>query len=100
VTMVRVQLDHQLRDNLFIRGSAEYARSVSPSNTAEFSTLEENQVNLGARLLWNVARHLDATLTYGFSNGQSTGGDSLSLPSNGGSNFTSNSIVLGISIYD
>ena len=100
VTMVRVQLDHQLRDNLFIRGSAEYARSVSPSNTAEFSTLEENQVNLGARLLWNVARHLDATLSYGFSNGQSTGGDSLSLPSNGGSNFTSNSIVLGISIYD
>jgi hypothetical protein len=100
VTMARVQLDHQLRENLFIRGSAEYARSLSPSNTLEYSALNESQVNLGARLLWNVARHLDATLSYGFSNGQSTGGFDASLPSNGGSTFTSNSIILGISIFD
>jgi hypothetical protein len=100
VTMARVQLDHQLRENLFIRGSAEYARSLSPSNTAQYAPLNESQVNLGARLLWNVARHLDATLSYGFSNGQSTGGFDTSVPSNGGSTYTSNSIILGISIFD
>ena len=100
VTSARVQLDHQLRDNLFIRGSAGYATSLSPSNTGGLSALDESQVNLGARLLWNVARHLDATLSYGFSNGQSSGGETSGLPSNGGSTFTSNSIVLGISIFD
>jgi hypothetical protein len=100
VTRARLQLDHQLRDNLFLRGSAEYATSLSPSDTTGFTALTETQVNLGARLLWNVARHLDATLSYGFSNGQSTGGDAVALPSNGGSTFTSNSIVLGISIFD
>jgi hypothetical protein len=100
ITSASVQLDHQLRDNLFIRGSAGYAKSLSPSNTVGVSDLNESQVNLGARLLWNVARHLNATLTYGFSNGQGTGGSDLSLPSNGGSTFTSNSIVLGISIFD
>jgi hypothetical protein len=100
VTLARVQLDHQLRENLFLRGSAQYATSLSPSNTPGFSSLNESQVNLGARLLWNVARHLDATLSYGFSNGQSTGGFDASQPENGGSTFTSNSIVLGISIFD
>jgi hypothetical protein len=100
VTLARVQLDHQLRENLFIRGSAQYGRSVSPSNTDGLTTLSESQINLGARLLWNVARHLDATLSYGFSNGQSSGGEGESLPSNGGGSFTSNSIVLGISIFD
>jgi hypothetical protein len=100
VTVARAQLDHQLRDNLFLRGSVQYATSLSPSNTAGFSTLSERQVNFGARLLWNVARHLDATLTYGFSNGTSTGGSEAASPSDNGSNFTSNSIVLGISIFD
>jgi hypothetical protein len=100
ITLARLQLDHQLRDNLFLRGSAEYAKSLSPSTTVGFSTLAETQVNVGARLLWNVARHLDATLSYGFSNGQSTGGYDVALPSNGGSNFTSNSVILGISIFD
>jgi hypothetical protein len=100
ITLGRMQLDHQLRDNLFVRGSAEYAVSNSPSNTVGFSTLNETQVNIGARLLWNVARHLDATLTYGFSNGQSSGGVDVPSSDNGGSNFTSNSVVLGISIFD
>jgi hypothetical protein len=100
VTSVSLQLDHQLRNNLFVRATANYATSVSPSNTSGFTNLNETQVNLGARLLWNVSRHLDATLTYGFSNGQSTGGSVVPTPSNGGSNFTSNTIVLGISIFD
>jgi hypothetical protein len=100
VTSARVQLDHQLRHDLFIRGSAEFATSQAPSNTTGLSSLSETQVSFGARLLWNVARHLDATLTYGFSNGQSTGGDTVGLPSNGGSNYTSNTIVLGVSIFD
>ena len=100
VTLARVQLDHQLRHNLFIRGSAEYATSLSPSNTAGLTSLSETQVSLGARLLWNVARHLDATLSYGFGNGQSSGGDAVGLPSNGGTSYTSNSIVLGVSIFD
>jgi hypothetical protein len=100
VTLARVELDHQLRHNLFIRGSAEYATSVANSNTPGLSSLNETQISFGARLLWNVARHLDATLTYGFNNGQSTGGDAVGLPSNGGGSYTSNSVVLGISIFD
>jgi hypothetical protein len=100
VTLARLQLDHQLRHNLFIRGSAEYATSLSPSNTTGLTALSETQVSLGARLLWNVARHLDATLSYGFGNGQSSGGDTVGLPSNGGSAYTSNSIVLGVRIFD
>jgi hypothetical protein len=100
VTLARLQLDHELRDNLFIRGTAQYATSLSPSTTPGVSNLDDSQVTLGARLLWNVARHLDATLSYGFSNGQSSGGFDASLPSNGGSSFTSNSILLGISIFD
>jgi hypothetical protein len=102
ITRTRLQLDHQLRDNVFIRGSAEFAESVSPSNTLDFSTLNDQQVNLGARLLWEVTRHLNATLSYGFSNGHSTGGiDTLSPEtSSNSSSFTSNSIVLGISIFE
>jgi hypothetical protein len=100
VTEARLQLDHQLRHNLFIRGSAAFATSLSPANVSGLSALSETQINLGARLLWKVARHLDATLSYRFSNGQSTGGDTVGLPSNGGSTYTSNSIVLGVSIFD
>jgi hypothetical protein len=100
VTLAHMQLDHQLRDDLFIRGTAGYSKSVSPSDTDGVTALSETQINLGARLLWNVTRHLDATLSYGFSNGQSSGGDSASQPSNGGTSFTSHSIVLGISIFE
>ena len=100
VSLARLQLDHQLRDDLFIRGAVEYAKSVSPPNTTGFSTLNETQFNFGARLLWKVARHLDASLSYGFSNGQSSGGSDVPSTDNGGSNFTSNSVILGISIFD
>ena len=55
VTLGRVQLDHQLRENLFIRGSVQYGLSVSPSNTVGYSTLNDSQVSVGARLLWQVA---------------------------------------------
>ncbi|MBW4022461.1 MAG: outer membrane beta-barrel protein [Proteobacteria bacterium] len=100
ISLARLQLDHQLRDNLFLRGSLQYGKSVSPANTAGFSTLNETQVSFGARLLWKISRHLDASVSYGFSNGQSSGGSSVPLPNNGGSNFTSNSVLLGVSIFD
>jgi hypothetical protein len=99
-TIARLQVDHELRDNLFLRGSAEFGKSLSPSNTVGFSTLNETQFNLGARLLWNVSRNLDATVTYGFSNGTGSGGSDEPTSENQGTNYTSNSIVLGISISE
>jgi hypothetical protein len=102
ITLASLQLDHELRHNLFIRGSVEYAKSVSPSSSAGVATLNETQVHFAARLLWQMARHLDATLSYGFSNGQGTGGNDLTTTANGGANgnFTSNSVILGIRIFD
>jgi hypothetical protein len=100
ITRFRVQLDHELQRNLFFRSSAEFAKSLSPSNTPEISNLDQNQVNLGARLLWNVNRHVDASLSYGFSSGRTTGGTNEALESSNGSSYVSNSIILGISIFE
>lgn len=100
ITRFHLQLDHELRRNLFFRLSGEFARSVSPSNTEGVSNLTENQVNVASRLLWKVNRHMDATLSYGFSNGRSTGGTDETSSSQTSSSFTSNSIILGISLFD
>jgi hypothetical protein len=100
LTRLRVQLDHQIHLNLFFRTSAELGKSLSPSNTPGVSDLDETQLNLGARLLWKLNRHLDATLSYGFSSGRTTGGTDVTSTTSGTSSYSSNSIILGISIFE
>ncbi|GBQ42577.1 outer membrane beta-barrel protein [Komagataeibacter europaeus] len=107
VTDVRLQWDHELRRNVFLRAYAEYGESASQSSmtvptgsataSLEGSRLQK-QIHFGGSVFWNIDRHVRASLTYNYVNNATSGGNVnyLNIPGRL-STFTSNTILLGFS---
>jgi len=101
ITDGRVELDHELRTNIFVTGYAEGGQSESESSTPGGGTTTQTQLHLGASALWNINRNLRATLGYGFTN--SVGSGTTATATVGGtsaSSFTGNTVLLGLTIYE
>lgn len=95
-----LELDHELRENVFLRADAGIGESASQSNSPGTGNNKQTQWQLGASAFWNINRHLRGTLNYGYSEGNGSG-SGKSTPQGGGfSSFKSNSITLGISLFD
>jgi hypothetical protein len=100
VTDGRVELDHELRTDVFLRADAELGESNSQSDAVTVGDDNETEVSLGTAAFWNINRNLRATLSYDFRRGWST--ESLAAPTNRFSslNFTRNTILLGFTVYE
>jgi hypothetical protein len=96
VTKLRVELDHELRTNVFLTGYVAGGQSESQSNSPGFGANTQTQLNLGVSALWNINRHLRGTLGYGYSRGVANG---VTFGS-GDTSFTSHTFLLGISIFE
>jgi hypothetical protein len=99
VTNLRVELDHELRTNLFLTGYVAGGQSDSRSNISGFGENTQTQLNFGASALWNINRHLRGTLGYGYSRGVDSGAPVGTFES-GDNSFTSHTFLLGISIFE
>ena len=105
ITDVRLQWDHELRHNVFLRAYGEFGESDSQSGmqvTGATATLEGNrlqkQIHFGGSVFWNIDRHVRASLTYNYVNNATSGGNVnyLNIPGRL-STFTSNTVLLGFS---
>jgi hypothetical protein len=97
----RIQLDHELRRNLFLDAFTEVARSNSTSAGINASDNEQTQLNLGIGATWIISRHLSGELSYSYYDSVSHG--SLNTASTVGSsapNFTSSIVYIGISLFE
>jgi hypothetical protein len=96
VTNLRVELDHELRSNVFLTGYVAGGQSESQSDIPGFGANTQTQLNFGVSALWNINRHLRGTLGYGYSRGVANG---VTFGS-GYTSFTSHTFLLGISIFE
>ncbi|PYD67157.1 outer membrane beta-barrel protein [Komagataeibacter nataicola] len=107
ITDVRLQWDHELRHNVFVRAYGEFGESSSQSGqqaqgtavtSLEGSRLQK-QIHFGGTVFWNIDRHVRASLTYNYVNNATSGGNVnyLNIPGRL-STFTSNTVLLGFSI--
>ncbi|HTJ89415.1 MAG TPA: outer membrane beta-barrel protein [Acidocella sp.] len=99
ITNLRVELDHELRTDLFLTGYVAGGQSESQSNISGFGETTQTQLSFGVSALWNINRHLRGTLGYGYSRGVDSGVPA-GIFGSGYSNFTANTVLLGISIFD
>ena len=99
VTNLRVELDHELRTNVFLTGYVAGGQSESQSNIPGFGANTQTQLNFGVSALWNINRHLRGTLGYGYSRGVDSGAPASTFGS-GYNSFTSHTFLLGISIFE
>jgi hypothetical protein len=99
VTNLRAELDHELRADLFLTGYVAGGQSDSQSNIPGFGETTQTQLNFGVSALWNINRHLRGTLGYGYSRGVDSGAPASTFGS-GDNNFTSNTFLLGLSIFE
>ena len=99
VTNLRVELDHELRADLFLTGYVAGGQSNSQSNIPGFGENTQTQLNFGVSALWNINRHLRGTLGYGYSRGVDSGAPASTFGT-GDNSFTSNTFLLGISIFE
>jgi hypothetical protein len=101
VMNARVELDHELRTNVFLTGYAAGGQSESQSNIPGSGASTQTQLNLGISALWNINRHLRGTLGYGYSKGVASGAPASTTTFGSGYNsFTSHTFLLGISIFE
>ena len=96
VTNLRLELDHELRSNVFLTGYVAGGQSESQSDIPGFGANTQTQLNLGVSAQWNINRHLRGTLGYGYSRGVANG---VTFGS-GYTSFTSHTFLLGISIFE
>jgi hypothetical protein len=101
VTEGRLQLDHELRRNVFLRGYVQGGHSSSQSGVAGVGADNQTQLQFGASAYWNINRHLRGTIAYGYTNSVSSGPASVVAGTRFGlSTFSSNTISIGISIFE
>jgi len=99
VTSLRVELDHELRTNLFFTGYVNGGQSESQSNISGLGENTQTQLNFGASAVWNISRNLRGTLGYGYSRGVDSGAPASAFGADFNS-FTSNTFLLGISVFE
>ena len=101
VTYGSLEIDHELRENVFLRADAHIGRSQPESFIAAFGGESQTQYGFGAAMFWNVNHGLIATLSYAFLNNRDSGNATETLSSSGNpTNFTSNVIMLGFTLYE
>jgi hypothetical protein len=99
ITHAGLELDHELRENVFLSTSAGGGESESQGG-AGLGTARQTQMSFGAAAIWNINRHMRATLSYNY-NHSAAGGQMIVTPGSFGySTFTSHTIVLGLSFLE
>jgi len=101
VSDLRIELDHELHQNMFLRGYAEGARTNSQSLTSAGPTRRQTQFRFGLVGTWILNRSITATLSYTHNSSYTKGGvpevfDPLYGLTNR-STFTSNTVTFGFS---
>ncbi|WP_173572055.1 outer membrane beta-barrel protein [Acetobacter oeni] len=100
MSTVRVQADHELRRNVFLRGSAGAAvtDSQATGTGTTVRTRRETQFTFGVSVNWKVNRDFTASLSYShISSYMKHGVPSVTEDSVGRATFTSNTIMVGLS---
>jgi hypothetical protein len=100
VTTGMLQLDHELRANVFLRANAGVGESVSQSSVPGQGSDKQMQLSFGVSAFWNINRHMRGTISYGYSDGMASGPHNNAANGSGFANFTSNSISVGISLFE
>ena len=102
ITDARLQYDHELRHDVFLRGYAEVGQSASESGTSTGASIDQTQLHFGATATWDINRFLKAALTYGYSNSavSNTSETNAIVYGGGRTTFTSNSVVLSATISE
>lgn len=97
----RVEIDHELRTNVFLTGYAGASRSVSPSTTAGAGSLSQTELNAGFSGVWNFSRHCSGTVAYGFTTTETPTGTTAAIAAAGNARgFSTNAITIGLQLYD
>jgi hypothetical protein len=97
----RVELDHELRQNVFLVGYAAGSRSIARLSIADAGSVRQSQLSAGASAVWNLSRHVSFTTSYGYALNETTGSTAAdaSIVSTA-NNFSSNSILIGLRLDD
>jgi hypothetical protein len=101
VTDGRIQIDHELRRTVFLRGYAEGGMSETGQTVAGTRSRTQTLFKFGASANWTINRYVTATLAYSHVNNYAHGGlapDPL-FPDRK-STFASNSITLGFNFAE
>ncbi|MDE8346350.1 MAG: outer membrane beta-barrel protein [Acidocella sp.] len=97
----RVEIDHELRQNVFLTGYAEAARSTAQPSTPGEVSIAQTQVDLGVSALWNINQNLRGTLSYGLNNSTNNNRSiNATTAPTGYRNFSSDTVLLGISLFE
>ena len=100
ITTGQLELDHELRANVFLRANAGVGESVSQSNVSGLGADRQTQLSFGLSAFWNINRNMRGTLSYGYSNGMASGPNDNTANKSGFATFSSNSISIGISLFE
>jgi hypothetical protein len=100
ITTGRLELDHELRANVFLRADAGAGESVSQSSIPGFGADKQRQLSFGVSAFWNINRNMRGTLSYGYTSGVASGPNNNTANGSGFANFSSNSISIGISLFE
>jgi hypothetical protein len=100
VSTGRLELDHELRQNVFLRANASVGKSVAQSNTFGVAEGRQTQWQLGASAFWNINRRLRGTLSYAYSEGKAYSPNNNTAEGRGFANFSSSSVMLGITLFE
>jgi len=99
ITQGRLQLDHELRQDVFLRADIGYGVTQETIFGAGAPSAQQRQLNFGLAAFWNFNRNMRATLSYAYSGG-SSGGASNNVSRTGFSSFTDQTIIIGISFFE
>jgi hypothetical protein len=100
VTFGSLQLDYELRENVFLRATGQIGGSEPESNISAFGSQHQTQYGVGAAVLWNVNRNLLVRLSYSFLNNRYSNSNLTAAANDNHSSFTSNTIMLGFTLYE
>ncbi|WP_246375905.1 outer membrane beta-barrel protein [Gluconacetobacter takamatsuzukensis] len=101
VTDGRIQLDHELRRNVFLRGFAEGGMSQTGRTVAGTRSRTQTLFKFGVSANWAINRYVTADLSFSHVNNYSHGGLPLdTLYAGRRSTFASNYIALGVSFAE
>jgi hypothetical protein len=97
-TQGRLEYDHELRSNLFLRGFADAGQSQSQPSIVGLASNNQTEYGFGASAIWDVSRNVRGTLSYGYQRRLTDTPDTT--PTAGSGNFTSNTFLIGVSLFE
>ncbi|WP_246395684.1 outer membrane beta-barrel protein [Gluconacetobacter tumulisoli] len=101
VTDGRIQIDHELRRNIVLRGFTEGGMSVTGQTVAGTRSRTQTLFKFGASINWTVNRYLTANLSFSHVSNYSHGGQAPDpLFSGRKSTFASNYVAIGFNFAE